>query len=96
MIYVTRRAIATTILFLGILAAPAAAYAEPASIDDGSGPREVGAQIEDGSGTPGPNYSVPNPKPSRGDYASDSDYQTAVGLWSAAEAGRLANLAASK
>ena len=43
------------------------AWAEPASIDDGSGPREVGAQIEDGSGTPGPSFDEPVSIPSVGD-----------------------------
>ena len=62
---------------------PGVAWAEPAPIDDGSG-------------VPGPDWSVPAEKPSRGDFPAgekgDSDYRTAVGLWVAGEAGRVANL----
>lgn len=75
---------------------PGVAWAEPASIDDGSGPRDVGARIDDGSGVPGPDWSVPAEKPSRGDFPAgekgDSDYRIAVGLWAAGEAGRVGNL----
>lgn len=53
--------------FLGTLTAGAmiaastiaTAHAEPAPIDDGSSPRDVGAPIEDGSGTPGPSFDEP-------------------------------------
>lgn len=44
----------------------ATAHAEPAPIDDGSGPRDVGASIDDGSGTPGPSYDEPVTIPSVG------------------------------
>ncbi|CAM3739125.1 hypothetical protein ACXYTP_19155 [Tsukamurella ocularis] len=46
------------------------AWAEPAPIDDGSGPRSVGAEIEDGSGTPGPSFDTPVSIPSVGEKPS--------------------------
>lgn len=60
--------------FLGTLTAGAmiaastiaTAHAEPAPIDDGSGPISNGAPIEDGSGTPGPSYDEPVSIPSVG------------------------------
>lgn len=42
------------------------ALAEPAPIDDGSGPRTVGEPAEDGSGTPGPSFDEPIDIPSVG------------------------------
>lgn len=58
------------IMAAGVLVAASCAvpaWAEPAPIDDGSGPRSVGAQIEDGSGTPGPSFDEPVSIPSVGD-----------------------------
>lgn len=54
-----------------------------------------GAKI-DPIGTGSPDYSKPEPKPSRGDYDSPEAYGTAVSLWEAGERAREANLAASK
>lgn len=60
--------------FLGTLTAGAmiaastiaTAHAEPAPIDDGSSPRDVGAEIDDGSGAPGPSFDEPVSIPSVG------------------------------
>lgn len=49
------------------------AWAEPAPIDDGSGPRSVGAQIDDGSGTPGPSFDTPVSIPSVGEKPAKPD-----------------------
>lgn len=46
---------------------PGVAWAEPAPIDDGSGPRDVGARIDDGSGVPGPSFDTPVSIPSVGE-----------------------------
>ncbi|KXP08065.1 hypothetical protein AXK57_16410 [Tsukamurella pulmonis] len=63
-----RRYLTAAILAAGIMSAVnGIAAAEPASIDDGSGPREVGAKIDDGSGTPGPSYDTPVSIPSVGE-----------------------------
>lgn len=81
---------------------PTHAYAAPdtgsggAQIESADDPREVGAKIEDGSGNRASMYDTPADKPSRGDYASDADYRTAVSLWEAGERGRIANKAMSK
>ncbi|GKU42225.1 hypothetical protein [Mycobacterium montefiorense] len=56
---------AAGVLVVASCAVPA--WAEPAPIDDGSGPRTVGAEIEDGSGTPGPSFDEPVSIPSVGD-----------------------------
>lgn len=49
-----------------IFATPVA-HAEPAPIDDASGPRTVGAEPKDASGTPGPSFDEPVPIPGVGD-----------------------------
>lgn len=69
------------------------ANAGGAEIDNASGPRDVGASIEDGSGTPGPDWTKAADKPSRSDYDTAEEYNTAVSLWEAGERGRIANLA---
>lgn len=57
-----------------IFATPVAnANAAPAPIDDGSGPRSVGAQIDDGSGTPGPSFDTPVSIPSVGEKPAKPD-----------------------
>lgn len=48
-----------------IFATPVA-HAEPAPIDDASGPPTAGAPVEDGSGTPGPSFDEPVSIPSVG------------------------------
>lgn len=62
-----KRYIAAAILAGGLAsAAHGIAGAEPASIDDGQSPRDVGASIESGSGTPGPSFKTPIDIPSVG------------------------------
>lgn len=56
---------AASVLVAASCAVPA--WAEPAPIDDGSGPRSVGAEVEDGSGTPGPSFDTPVSIPSVGE-----------------------------
>lgn len=59
--------IAVLILTLGILVTPAAAFAEPAQIEDASGTGPSGAaSIQDGPGTPGPSFDEPISIPSVG------------------------------
>ncbi|MDP0398709.1 hypothetical protein [Tsukamurella strandjordii] len=78
----TRRLIAALALTIA-LAAPAAAYATPASIDDGSGPRDVGAHIEDGSGTPGPSFDEPTDIPTVGPAPTKPDKNAPQSEWDA-------------
>lgn len=65
-------AFAATALLAGLVFGTPVAQADPAgtgggaSIDSGSGPRDVGAKIDDGSGTPGPSYDTPISIPSVG------------------------------
>lgn len=44
----------------------APAWAEPANIDDASGPRDAGAEVKDGSGTVGADFDTPTEIPSVG------------------------------
>jgi hypothetical protein len=75
--------------FLGTLAAGAmiaastiaTTHAEPAPIDDGSGPREVGAQIDDGSGAPGPDHRTPIDIPSVGPAPVKPDASAPQSEW---------------
>lgn len=53
----------TIIATAALLAFAAPAYAEPAQIDDGQSPRDAGAEIKDGSGTVGYDFSEPGSKP---------------------------------
>lgn len=55
-----------------IFATPVA-HAEPAPIDDASGPPTAGASIEDGSGTPGPSFDTPVSIPGVGEKPTKPD-----------------------
>lgn len=62
-----RKSLITAAALAALLIPAAPAFAEPAPIDSGSGPRSVGAQIDDGSGVPGPSFDTPVSIPSVGD-----------------------------
>lgn len=73
------------------------------SVGTGSGGAKIepvgtgsGGAKPDRVGTGSPDYTKPEPKPSRGDYPSAEAYGTAVSLWEAGERARVANLEASK
>lgn len=90
--------------FLGTLTAGAmiaastitTAHAEPAPIDDGSGPISNGAPIDDGSGTPGPSFDEPVSIPDvTADKTTDPDeYQRQVNARAQAQALEAARIAA--
>lgn len=52
-----------------------------ASIEDGSGPRSVGAEVQDGSGTPGPDFSTPIDIPSVGPAPEKPDEDAPQEEW---------------
>lgn len=62
-----RKSLITAAALAALLIPAAPAFAEPAPIDSGSGPRSVGVQIDDGSGVPGPSFDTPVSIPSVGD-----------------------------